>query len=164
MAGQFIPRTYRKADVLASGFPMNGRDTLRGMGKRVSDSERTDFGLRLKQAREAAGLSQVDAAKAIGVAQGTIGELEKIGLGSAYTTQFAALYRVSPQWLADGKGSRRAVSGLSDEVSAIAMKLDALEEHERERVLVIVRQLLDIASSTVNGTNKHTDNHRQKNG
>lgn len=64
----------------------------------------TDFGNRLKQARKLAGLTQVQLAKAVGVAQSTIAELERQGYGSAFTPQIAKELKVSATWLASGDG------------------------------------------------------------
>ena len=64
----------------------------------------TEFGARLKQARKHAGLTQMELAKLVGVSQGTISELEKIGYGSAYAYQIAINCDVFPRWLTEGAG------------------------------------------------------------
>lgn len=65
----------------------------------------TEFGTRLKQARQHAGLTQIQLSKLVGVSQGTLSELEKIAYGSAYSYQLAKYCGVSPQWLTEGVGS-----------------------------------------------------------
>lgn len=70
----------------------------------------TDFGQRIKAARKQAGLTQVQLAKAIGISQGTLSEMENDGMSSTYTVQIAAVCGVSAQWLATGDGSMKASS------------------------------------------------------
>jgi transcriptional regulator with XRE-family HTH domain len=62
--------------------------------------ERTPFGQRLYDARKKAKLTQVKLAKAAGMAQGTLAELEWDGQGSSYTPMLAAACGVSAEWLA----------------------------------------------------------------
>lgn len=62
------------------------------------------FGERLRQARKHAKLSQVKLGQLVGIAQGSLSELEKVGLSSTYTVQIAQACRVSPTWLATGEG------------------------------------------------------------
>lgn len=65
---------------------------------------RSAFGARLAQARKHAKLTQINAAKAVKMSQGTLAELEQEGQGSSYTAQLAEIYGVNPNWLATGKG------------------------------------------------------------
>ncbi len=58
----------------------------------------------MRQARKHAKLTQVQAAKRVGVSQGTLSELEQTATGSSYTPQFALVYGVNSLWLADGTG------------------------------------------------------------
>lgn len=64
--------------------------------------QRTPFGKRLLDSRKAAQLTQDQAAKAVGIRQGTLAELEKQAHSSGYTVQLATLYNVSSEWLATG--------------------------------------------------------------
>lgn len=99
--GQSIrPRRYRNPESTASGFPIYNRDTLSD----VKDDDRSEFGRRLVAARKHAGLTQKEVALKVGMSQGTLGEAEKEGQGSSYTSQIAALCGVSAEWLATGKG------------------------------------------------------------
>lgn len=102
---QSMPREYRLPDVFTSGFPIFHLGTLLFM----SGKERTPFGERLYKARKESGLTQVQAARKVGMSQGTLAEAEKIGTGSAYTAQLAAVYKVRAEWLADGGGEMRDV-------------------------------------------------------
>lgn len=62
--------------------------------------ERTPFGERLYTARKKAKLTQVKLAKAAGMSQGTLAELEWEGQGSSYTPMLASACGVSAEWLA----------------------------------------------------------------
>lgn len=68
------------------------------------EESRTPFGQRLFSAREAAGLTQEQVAKKVGMAQSTLAEAEISGKRSGYVPQLAELYRVNANWLATGKG------------------------------------------------------------
>jgi transcriptional regulator with XRE-family HTH domain len=67
----------------------------------------TAFGQRLRSARKAAGLTQKQAAAAVGMSQSNLAELEKKAGSSGYTVQLAALYNVSAEWLATGSNLLR---------------------------------------------------------
>lgn len=69
----------------------------------MENEERTPFGRRLFESREAANLTQQQAADAVGMAQGTLAEAEISGKRSGYTSQLAAVYGVDPNWLATGQ-------------------------------------------------------------
>ena len=73
----------------------------------------TDFGKRLKEARKAAKLTQVQLAKAAGIGQSTLAELEKTGYGSARVANLAEACGVSVMWLSDGTGSMRPTTALT---------------------------------------------------
>ena len=100
-----IPVGYRLADIYASGFPLSA--------SRKVISMTTDFGKRLKEARKAAKLTQVQLAKAAGIGQSTLAELEKTGYGSARVANLAEACGVSVMWLSDGTGSMRPTTALT---------------------------------------------------
>lgn len=64
----------------------------------------TDFGNRLRAAQKHAKKTQQQVAKEVGMGQGTLSELMKIGTGSAFTTQIAKACGVDAHWLATGEG------------------------------------------------------------
>lgn len=82
----------------------------------------TDFGKRLAQARKDAKLTQKQLGDLVGIAQGTISDLEKIGHGSAYTYQLATACGVHPRWLATGEDGPAPQSG-QETPSPLAMEL-----------------------------------------
>lgn len=49
-------------------------------------------------------MTQVIAAKTVGMSQGTYAELEKSGNGSSFTVSLAKAYGVNPEWLETGRG------------------------------------------------------------
>lgn len=74
------------------------------------------FGERLKACRKEAKLSQIAAAKKVGVSQGLISDLENnVYDSSAKTIELAYIYRVNPYWLATGKGDRKDAALTSQE-------------------------------------------------
>lgn len=70
----------------------------------MATRDRSPFGVRMREAREAAGLSQTAVAKKLEISQGTLSELERTSQGSSLVVAFAHLYGVSPDWLATGEG------------------------------------------------------------
>lgn len=68
----------------------------------------SEFGKRVRQARKHAKLSQAALGKAIGMAQGSLSELENVGESSTYTVQIAERCGVSARWLATGEGDMLA--------------------------------------------------------
>lgn len=73
----------------------------------------SDFGRRLKQAREAAGLTQEELCRRVGMAQSTLASAESRGEGSRKTPQLAHELKVNPHWLATGEGAMRIESGIT---------------------------------------------------
>jgi len=85
-----------------TGLPIVNIGTLLSVAKR--ETQRTEFGTRIRDARERAGLTQVQAAAAIGISQSALAELEKTGQGSSYVTTMARVYGFDAHWLATGQG------------------------------------------------------------
>jgi len=82
---------------------------------------------RLRLAREAAGLSQTEVARRIGIAQPTYSDLEnKPGSSSKHLVKIASVLGVSADWLAYGEGPRDAAQAPEDaELLALYHGLDA---------------------------------------
>ncbi len=72
------------------------------------------FGERLKEARIAAGLSQEELGKRVGLKQGTVAEAESIGRSSRKILDYAKALNVNPEWLATGKGKRKPIEDEPD--------------------------------------------------
>jgi transcriptional regulator with XRE-family HTH domain len=133
---QFMPEFYDQADIFAisydKSFPIFRNDTLVKM--------KSDFGQRLFDARKHANLTQMELAKAVGVTQSNLSELEKKGAGSALTPALAKRCGVSIQWLAYGLGDMLSedaapeptqVSSLSSAALELAMLFDMIPARDR---------------------------------
>lgn len=84
----------------------------------------SEFGKRLVSAREAAGLTQQDLAKAVKMAQSTLATAESKGDGSRLTAQLARACGVSAYWLATGEGpmhERRDAREIAEQFDALPM-------------------------------------------
>jgi transcriptional regulator with XRE-family HTH domain len=92
------------------------------------------IGDRLRKAREAAGLSQGQVAKLLGLHRPTVTEIEnetrKVSAGEV--TQFADLYHVSVDWILDENFKA------NDKVKLAARKLQGLKEADLETVMRII--------------------------
>lgn len=66
----------------------------------------TEFGLRLREARKGAKLTQEDLSKRTGISQSTISTAERSGASSTDTATYAAACGVSALWLATGEGEK----------------------------------------------------------
>lgn len=119
---------------------MNGMARLSAMPKTVAS--RTEFGARLRLARQKAKLTQAALAQMVGVAQGTVAELESIGHGSSYAAQLASACRVRVEWLTTGDGAMTG-GGLSDDLAELAAQIDVLPPRARAWVLEACRSALE---------------------
>ena len=92
------------------------------------------IGHRLRQAREAAGLSQGQAAKLLGLHRPAVTEVEnetrKVSAGEL--AHFAEMYHVSLDWIVGNK------SKADDKVKLAARKLEGLKEADLETVMRII--------------------------
>ena len=68
----------------------------------------TEYGLRLREARKEAGLTQEALSKKTGIPQSTISTAEREGSGSGDTPLYADACGVSALWLANGVGEKYA--------------------------------------------------------
>lgn len=111
---------------------------------------RTAFGERLFKARSHAKLTQPQLAKAAGMAQSTLAELEYIGSGSSKTAQIAKACGVNPQWLAEGVGPMTAgPSKVSAELMDLAVEVEAMPPRQRDWLLMTLREAVKLARETV---------------
>lgn len=76
---------------------------------------RSEFGQRLYEARTSSELTQAQLASSVGISQGTLGELEKKGQGSAHAAGLARACGVSVDWLVYGTGEMRPQHEPDDE-------------------------------------------------
>jgi SOS-response transcriptional repressor LexA len=80
----------------------------------------TEYGTRLKTARNRLKLTQKQLEKLTGIAQSTISTAEKHGHGSTETTVLALALKVDPHWLATGEGEMEPKGSLA----RVSMGLD----------------------------------------
>ena len=113
-----MPNTERIADIVDIGNPFCKR-----IGSPITCLNMT-IGDRVKRARKHAGLNQRDLAKAIGITQPSLSELERgESRSSAYLIQIASVCGVDANWLATGKGEMLN-----------RIRTDEIELHETEVV------------------------------
>jgi len=103
----------------------------------IKKSDLPGIGERLRQSREAAGLSQGQVAKLLNLHRPTISDIEnearKVTAGEL--REFAKLYKVSLEWLVD-----EAVDQ-SHKLKMAARKLSALKDKDLDAVLRIIESL-----------------------
>jgi transcriptional regulator with XRE-family HTH domain len=104
------------------------------------------IGLRLRQCREAAGLTQLELAKACGITPGAISNLERGDshkMAADHLFAAAKALRVDPEWLATGAGSRSGKSvlvHLSPEAIMLADQIDRLPADQRQVLQALLQQ------------------------
>ena len=107
----------------------------------------SELGKRLLECRKAAGLTQLELAKAIGITNGAISNLER---GDSHTMAADHLFkaakalRVDAEWLATGKGPKTGkplLIHLSQEATLLADQIDRLSEEQRHIVAALIQQL-----------------------
>jgi transcriptional regulator with XRE-family HTH domain len=101
--------------------------------------ERTAFGRRLFEAREAAKLTQQDVAKRVGMSQGTLAEAETSGKRSGFTPQLAEVYKVSAKWLATGKGEREIGAEQKLPPAVEVLKPKSAHESRIDEIVTLLR-------------------------
>jgi transcriptional regulator with XRE-family HTH domain len=108
------------------GTPVLGVN--RYSGTECCDNIEMSIGTRLKEARKAAGLTQVDLAERSGMKQSTISDLE-IGKsrGTTNLALLASIVGVNALWLETGKGSRTTKSPTEGSSSVGESRLPASE-------------------------------------
>jgi transcriptional regulator with XRE-family HTH domain len=110
-----------------------------------------DMGMRLRHARKLRGLTQVELAKASGVKQATISELETGESRSPWGTNLVALaqsLKVSSDWLASGKGSMDAqATPLPPEADKVARNWMRLAPEVRKSVATMIQEMVKTSSA-----------------
>jgi SOS-response transcriptional repressor LexA len=103
---QSIPTVYRVPDHITSGEPIRKTTKVTVMS--------TEFGKRLKQARQLAQLTQPQLAKLVGITQSTLSEMEQVGLASRHTVKLATVLQVRPEWLSEGAGAMNGAASVTN--------------------------------------------------
>lgn len=104
------------------------------------------FSERIKSLRQAAGETQSELAKKIGLTQAALSLLEKGKYNaSKHTSQIADHYKVNALWLATGEGNKDASSIHSDQEEMTRMYL-SLDDDKRKVLLALVKSMSDKSS------------------
>jgi transcriptional regulator with XRE-family HTH domain len=116
---------------------------------RGSDQRRSEFARRMRAARVHAGLSQRDAAKAIGIKPPTLSLLETDATKSAHVAMAAKVYGVSAAWLQTGEGGMLdGISAMSARAAYVAQQIDLIQDPAtRDRCCVLCETFAQLAQA-----------------
>lgn len=109
---------------LSIGTPIAARDRVAYMAKRRPPSPPGTLGYRFRKAREAKKLSQIDAAKAIGISQPSLSLIEigdTLSLEGETVVKASKLYKKEAEWLLFGTGQEAKQSLDPDESEAVTI-------------------------------------------
>ena len=106
----------------------------------MPESTRERIASRLRAAREAAGLSQGQAAKLLGMHRPTISEIEAAHrkVSGDELVRFAELYGVTVDWIA---GSSEAPDPSSERIMLAARQLSKMKDKDLDRLLSVLQML-----------------------
>lgn len=142
-----VKGNYRPADADAPEYL-----AMKSVGKRIRD---------LRRARN---LTQPELAKATGLAQSSISEIEtgESQSPSALTlVLLAKFFDVDPEHLLTGRGMEHPVSALTDQEAELLLMFRAISPEGREYLLSRVRSVHRDEHSLKNGPNPDGDEHPQ---
>jgi transcriptional regulator with XRE-family HTH domain len=105
------------------------------------------LGARLRWARQRAGMTQKTAAKAVGLSQPTLSDLENDNTkGTTSLLEFAAAYGVDVRWLKSGRGTPGADGASSDNSANTDQNtVLSIESARAERARLLADELLDVS-------------------
>ena len=104
------------------------------------ESTREKIALRLREAREAAGLSQGQVGKLLGLHRPTITEIEagRRKVAGEELTQFASLYSVSVEWLTSSESETDASE---DRILVAARELASMKHQDLDRLMGLLKMI-----------------------
>jgi transcriptional regulator with XRE-family HTH domain len=107
----------------------------------MADDLRAQIASRLRLAREAAGLSQGQVAKRLGIHRPTLSEIEagRRRVSADELTQLAELYGVDVAWLTSGQPSQ--AEPIDERLMLAARQLGKLRDEDLDRLLTLIRML-----------------------
>ncbi|REJ65671.1 MAG: XRE family transcriptional regulator [Planctomycetota bacterium] len=105
-----------------------------------TNEKRTQIASRLRLAREAAGLTQGQVAKKLGLHRPTVSEIEagRRRVSADELATMAELYGIDVGWLAEGPDQAK---GESDKIILAARQLSKLKDRDLERLMDLIRML-----------------------
>jgi transcriptional regulator with XRE-family HTH domain len=106
----------------------------------MAESTREQIAARLRSAREAAGLSQGQAAKLLDLHRPTISEIEagRRKVSGEELTQFASLYAVSVEWLTSATAETDAAE---DRILLAARELSKMKDQDLDRLMGLLKMI-----------------------
>jgi transcriptional regulator with XRE-family HTH domain len=106
----------------------------------MSDSTKEQIAARLRTARDAAGLSQGQAAKLLGMHRPTISEIEagRRKVSGDELVRFAELYGVTVDWITTSGESANATE---DRILLAARQLSKMKDKDLDRLLSVLQML-----------------------
>jgi len=102
--------------------------------------KRTDFGLRIRKAREALGLSQAQVATKLGISQASYGawEREEVALKPGQIEKLIKILNISIEELFGVEGPRRRGQGPSGRLRRIFEEAHKLPRHKQQHLVSVV--------------------------
>ena len=109
--------------------------------KVTAHNQRTQIASRLRAAREAAGLSQGQVAKLMGLHRPTISEMEagRRRVSADELTKLAEIYGVGVEWIATKKADGK--DPIDEKISLAARELSKMKDTDLERLMLLIRML-----------------------
>ena len=106
----------------------------------MSESTREQIASRLREAREAAGLSQGQVAKLLGQHRPTISEIEagRRKVSGEELIRFASLYAVSVEWLTSTASESDATE---DRILLAARELSTMKDQDLDRLMGLLKMI-----------------------
>ena len=106
----------------------------------MTESTREQIAARLRSARDAAGLSQGQAAKLLGMHRPTISEIEagRRKVSGEELAQFASLYAVSVEWLTSATNQTDAAE---DRILLAARELSKMKDQDLDRLMGLLKMI-----------------------
>jgi transcriptional regulator with XRE-family HTH domain len=127
--------------VKTENCPYNGRMTS---GRPAKTNDRSDIGKRLYEARQNAGLSQIQTAELIGVPQQTYAgwERKECAINPVYLVRLAEIFEVTVDSLLGANDKKLQRGGPKGKAKRLFEELTVLPRSKQNRILSVVEDLI----------------------
>ncbi len=117
---------------------------------RPSTRPRTEFGKRLRVAREALGLSQAEVAKQFGISQASYGAWERdpVALRPNQIEKLTETLKVSVDYLFGKESDKRHSNGPTGKVRRVFETVSRLPRHQQNKVVEFVEAFVEKKTAT----------------